>query len=72
MIDFDAYYVHRKKGFTVVVSMPAWWDVMSRKKLPPDAILVMRCGLTDGPSKWLMSATNFEKLYQIEVPSSAK
>lgn len=63
-IKFETYYRHRKKGFRVVVGPPAWWDVSGRAKIPDNAVLVMRCGLSDGPTKWLMSAESFEKNYE--------
>lgn len=70
MIDFDAYYQHRKKDFLVVVGMPAWWDSEKHlARIKPPVVLVMRCGLTDGRTKWLMNAEAFEKTYKKhEVP----
>lgn len=64
MIDFDAYYEHRKKGFTVVVGKPAWWDT-EKGRLKQPVVLVMRCGLTNGRTKWLMNAAAFEKTYKL-------
>lgn len=76
MIDFDAYYGHRRKGFTVVVGEPSWWDLTSTfglgkgpRRIKPPLVLVMRCGMHEGRSKWLMNAASFEKTYEKQTGS---
>ena len=62
-IDFTARYRHRRRGFEALVASPEWWDV-APKDVRRDLVVVHRLGLlTGGPTKWVMPAKSFIKLY---------
>jgi len=64
-LKMESEYIHRKKGFHVIVGRPAWWDSeRGDEKIRGPIVTVMRCGLSEGRSKWNMSEASFLKNYK--------
>jgi len=72
-IDFEAEYVHKRKGIRVIVGQPAWWNFPNRTSTTEEVVHVQRLGLGSGRDGWNMTASAFEREYErVDVALATK